>query len=341
MDGARGKPRGFMLRLHAPFGGSQVKVQKPAKLRKNSTVAVISPSSNPDHVGIQLGIDLLKKMGLKVVLGDTTRKLMTVRTLAADDEMRAKDMNWAFEDDSIDAVLCATGGYGSLRVLDLLDLDMIKDHPKIFLGFSDITAYHMAFNQFCGMVTFHGPVIDIDPSKGQEEIRTQTEDLTRCIRQLMGQEPVREITNPPEGMMLMTIDEGKASGRLCGGNLTLVTGTLGSRYEIDTKDKILMLEEVKETYYYIEFHLTQLRLTRKLDQARGIIIGEISDTLKPEGPHPSVEEIVRERVAGTHKPAIWGLCCGHGKRNMLLPMNAKVALDATKREITVLESVLE
>jgi len=318
-----------------------VKVQKPAKLRKNSTVAVISPSSNPDHVGIQLGIDLLKKMGLKVVLGDTTRKLMTVGTLAADDEMRAKDMNWAFEDDSIDAVLCATGGYGSLRVLDLLDLDMIKEHPKIFLGFSDITAYHMAFNQLCGMVTFHGPVIDIDPSKGQEEIRTQTEDLTRCIRQLMGQEPVREITNPPEGMMLMTIDEGKASGRLCGGNLTLVTGTLGSRYEIDTKDKILMLEEVKETYYYIEFHLTQLRLTRKLDQARGIIIGEISDTLKPEGPHPSVEEIVRERVAGTHKPAIWGLCCGHGKRNMLLPMNAKVALDATKREITVLESVLE
>ncbi|OGS52528.1 MAG: hypothetical protein A3K75_03715, partial [Euryarchaeota archaeon RBG_13_61_15] len=241
----------------------------------------------------------------------------------------------------IDAVLCATGGYGSLRVLDLLDLDMIKDHPKIFLGFSDITAYHMAFNQLCGMVTFHGPVIDIDPSKGQEEIRTQTEDLTRCIRQLMGQEPVREITNPPEGMMLMTIDEGKASGRLCGGNLTLVTGTLGSRYEIDTKDKILMLEEVKETYYYIEFHLTQLRLTRKLDQARGIIIGEISDTLKPEGPHPSVEEIVRERVGGIHKPAIWGLCCGHGKRNMLLPMNAKVALDATKREITVLESVLE
>jgi len=318
-----------------------VNVQKPAKLRKNSTVAVISPSSNPDHVGIQLGIDLLKKMGLKVVLGDTTRKLMTVGTLAADDEMRAKDMNWAFEDDSIDAVLCATGGYGSLRVLDLLDLDMIKDHPKIFLGFSDITAYHMAFNQLCGMVTFHGPVIDIDPSKGQEEIRTQTEDLTRCIRQLMGQEPVREITNPPDGMMLMTVDEGKASGRLCGGNLTLVTGTLGSRYEIDTKDKILMLEEVKETYYYIEFHLTQLRLTRKLDQARGIIIGEISDTLKPEGPHPSVEEIVRERVGGTHKPAVWGLCCGHGKRNMLLPMNAKVALDATKREITVLESVLE
>lgn len=316
-------------------------VQKPAKLKKGSKVAVISPSSNPDHVGIQMGLDLLKKMGLKVILGDTTRKLMTVRTLAADDQQRAKDFNWAFKDDSVDAVLCATGGYGSLRILDLLDFEMIKDHPKVFLGFSDITAFHVALNQLCNMVTFHGPVISIDSSKGVEDLKIERQELEIVLRQLMGLDELVEIKNPPGGMMLMTINEGKASGRLCGGNLTLVTCALGSRYEINTKGKVLMLEEIKETYYYIEAHLTQLRLTRKLDDASGIVIGEISETIKPEGPYPSVEEIVRERVGGAKKPAVWGLCCGHGKHNMLLPMNARVALDATERQIKVLERVLD
>jgi len=316
-------------------------VQKPARLRKNSRVAVISPSSNPDHVGIQMGLEVLKKMGLKVVLGDTTRKLLTVRTLAAEDRLRAKDFNWAFKDDSIDAVLCATGGYGSLRILDLLDYDMIRDHPKVFLGFSDITAFHVALNQLCNMITFHGPVVDIEVTKGAEEIKIGKQELEMVLRQLMGQSELVEIKNPPGGMMLMTINEGKASGRLCGGNLCLVTGTLGSRYEIDTKGKIFMLEEIRESYYYLESHLTQLRLTRKLDQASGIIMGEISETLKPEGPTPSVEEIVRERVGGTKRPSIWGLCCGHGKHNMLLPMNAKVSLDASERRIRVLESVVE
>lgn len=316
-------------------------IQKPAKLKKGSRVAVISPSSNPDHFGIKIGIDLLEKMGLKVVLGDTTRKLMTVGTLAAEDKARAKDFNWAFKDDSIDGVLCATGGYGSLRVLDLLDFDMIKDHPKAFLGFSDITAYHIALNQICGMITFHGPVVDVEITKGQEEIEVQKKDLEKVVRQLMGDEPIEEIENPEDGMMLMTINDGKATGRLCGGNLTLCAGTLGSQYELQTKDKILMLEEVKETFYYIEAHLTQLRLCKKLHAARGLIIGEISDMTKPDRAYPSVEEIVRERVGDADRPSIWGLCCGHGRRNMLLPMNAKVSLDATERKIRVLESVLD
>lgn len=261
--------------------------------------------------------------------------------MAADDQQRAKDFNWAFKDDSIDAVLCATGGYGSLRILDLLDFEMIKEHPKVFLGFSDITAFHVALNQLCNMVTFHGPVISIDSSKGAEDLKIERQELEIVLRQLMGLEELVEIKNPPGGMMLMTINEGKASGRLCGGNLTLVTSALGSRYEINTKGKVLMLEEIKETYYYIEAHLTQLRLTRKLDDAIGIVIGEISETIKPEGPYPSVEEIVRERVGGAKKPAVWGLCCGHGKHNMLLPMNARVALDATERQLKVLERVLD
>ncbi len=141
--------------------------------------------------------------------------------------------------------------------------------------------------------------------------------------------------------MLMTINDGRTSGRLCGGTLSLITGALGSRYEIDTKGKIFMLEELNETYYYLESHLTQLRLTRKLDQANGIIVGELFEMLKSQYPTPSAEEIVRERVGGTKKPAIWGLCCGHGKHNMLLPLNAKVSMNATDRHIRILERVLD
>lgn len=322
-------------------GDMSMKVQRPPRLKKNSKVAVISPSSNPDHVGIKIGVEILRKAGLRVELGDTTRKLMTVGTLAAGDKARADDFNWAFEDDSVDGVLCATGGYGSLRILDLLDFDMIKDHPKPFMGFSDITGYHIALNQLCGMVTFHGPLVDIDPSKGEEFIKTQSEDLKSAIRLLTGQEEMHEVVNPPGGMMLMTINDGKAAGRLCGGNLTLMTGTLGSRYELDTRDKVLLIEEVRETYYYLEFHLTQLRLCKKLEQARAIIMGEISDTLKSDTPTPGVEEIVRERVGGAGKPAIWGLCAGHGKYNGLLPLNAKVAVDATERSIIVQEPIVD
>lgn len=318
-----------------------MKIQKPPKLKKDSTVAVISPSSNPDHFGIHIGVDLLKKMGLKVKLGDTTRKLLSVRTLAADDKARADDFNWAFEDDSIDGVLCATGGYGSMRILDMIDFDMIKDHPKVFMGFSDITAYHAALNQLCGMVTFHGPLVDIWPAKGEEFIKTQSEDLKTAIRVMMGQEELQVIKNPPKGMMMMTIGEGKATGRLCGGNLTLVCGILGSKYELDTKDKILLLEEVGETYYHIEYHLTQLRLCKKIEDARAIIVGEISEMRKPDEPYPSVEEIVRERIGGVNRPAIWGLCSGHGMYNAPLPLNAKIAIDATEREIRVLESVVD
>jgi len=316
-------------------------VQRPPRLRKGATIGIISPSSNPEHVGIQTGMDLLRRMGFRLVMGDTTRKLMTVGSLAAPDEVRAADFNWAFEDDSIDAVMCATGGYGSLRLLDMIDFDMIRDHPKIFMGFSDITAFHIALNQLCDLVTFHGPVVEIDTTKGKEEIDIQLDILSRSVRQLMGEEELAELRNPPGGMMLMTINDGKASGRLCGGNLTLTTGTLGSRYEIDTRNKVLVLEEVKESYYYLEFHLTQLRLCRKLDQARAVIIGEISETLKPEHPVHSVEEIVRERVCGTRKPAIWGLCCGHGKYSMLMPLNVKVSVDADKRQIDVLERIVD
>jgi muramoyltetrapeptide carboxypeptidase len=183
--------------------------------------------------------------------------------------------------------------------------------------------------------------VDIDPSKGAEFIKTQTEDLKKAIRLLMGQEELHELANPSDGMMLMTINEGKATGRLCGGNLTLATGTLGSRYELDTKDKILLLEEVKETYYYIEFHLTQLRLCKKLEQSRAVIMGEISDMVRLEYPHPGVEEIVKERVGGCGRPAIWGLCAGHGMRNILVPLNVKVAVDASEREIRVLEAIVD
>jgi len=321
-----------------------VDVLKPAKLRRNSKIAVISPSSNPNLVGLQMGLDVLKKMGLRVVLGDTTRKLLTVGTRAAEDSLRAKDFDWAFRDDSVDGVICATGGYGSIRILDLLDYDMIRDHPKVFLGFSDITGYHVALNQMCNMITYHGRDVEIvwnEASKKVENIKIAKHELELEIRQLMGEKELKEIKNPPGGMMLMTINDGKASGRLCGGNLSLVTDTLGSRYEIDTRGKILMLEEYTESYYHIEAYLTRLRLTRKLERANGIIVGEFSETLKSPSPTPSIEEIVRERVGGARKPSVWGLCCGHGEHNMLMPLNARVSLDASNRRIRVLEGIVE
>lgn len=257
--------------------------------------------------------------------------------MAGTDRERADELNEAFREEAVDAVLCICGGYGTLRILPHLDFDLIRAHPKIFVGYSDITALHVGFRQKSDIVTFHGPMIASD-------IGSEFTDYTEkwLVRALQESSPLGEITNPVDGPILKTINEGEVRGELVGGNLSLMAHGLGTPYEIDTKDKILLIEDTDEPPYRVDRYLTHLWLANKLQQAAGIIMGEFTNYQPQDNrPSPTLWEVLRDRIEAIGKPAVYGLCFGHGKHHLTIPLGVQARLDATQRRIWIEESATQ
>ena len=317
--------------------------QKPARLRRGATIAVVSPASFAEPFGLGQGIAFLRKKGYKVVLGECTRKLTRRGMVAASDEMRAKELMDAFKDDKVDAVICSRGGYGTMRILPLLDYDVVRDHPKIFMGYSDITTLHVNFHQKAGLVTFHGPGVESvgadvpDSEKGKPD----PSKLEKALKLLSSTEPWGEIRNPPEGMLLRTVRGGKANGLTIGGNLSMMTHTLGSPFEVDTKGRILFFEDVHISEYYVEYELAAFELAGKLRAAAGIAVGQFSKFAKREEAQPSLEEVLADHLDRVPVPSFTGLCVGHGKWNHPVPVGVRATVDADRPSLTITESALD
>lgn len=317
--------------------------QKPARLKKGATIEVISPASFAEPFGLGQGISFLRKKGYRVVLGDCTRRLSRKGMVSAPDEMRAKELMDAFQDDKVDAVVCSRGGYGTMRILPLLDYDVVKDHPKIFMGYSDITTLHVSFYQKSGLVTFHGPGVesvgadDPDSEKGKPD----PSKLEKALKLLSTSEPWGDIKNPPEGMLLRTIRPGKASGLTIGGNLSMMTHTLGSPFEVDARGRILFFEDVHISEYYVEYELAAFELAGKLASAAGIAVGQFSKFAKREEAQPSLEEILADHLNRVRAPSFTGLCVGHGKWNHPVPVGVRATVDADRPALTITESALD
>ena len=245
--------------------------------------------------------------------------------LSAPDEKRATEFMEFIEDPTVDAVVCARGGYGVMRILPLLDFAAIRQAGKVIMGFSDITALLVAVNQMSGLVTFHGPV-------------ASSSFDTFTVQSL---ESVILRTQPPKAFQdqrLTTIQPGLAQGRLTGGNLAMVVSTLGTRYEIDTRDAILFLEEINEEPYRIDRMLTQLWLAGKLQTCKAIAFGNFeAKGISITGPSFTLEHVFHERIAPLGVPAIYGLPFGHVKSKLTLPIGIQAELDATKKQLTLLE----
>jgi muramoyltetrapeptide carboxypeptidase len=309
--------------------------RKPTALRKGDVIRAIAPaSSEPDQSELGKGLLRLRELGFEVTLGDCVRKLRTHGYLSGRDNERAEELNEAFRDDNVDAVFCVTGGYGTPRILPYLDYDVIRAKPKIFLGYSDITALHIAINRKADLVTFHGPMIF--------EMGTKLTDYTEkwFLRAVTAPDPLGEVANPADGPIIKTISEGKASGTLVGGNLALVVAALGTPYEIDTKGKILLIEEVDDPPYLVDRNLTHLWLAGKLQDAAGIVVGECVNCLPRQTTEPSLTlwDVLQDRIGSTGKPAIYGLCCGHGTHHLTLPIGVQASLDATQGRLRIEES---
>lgn len=305
---------------------------KPKALKFGDTLGLIAPASNTTEENVQKSIKKLVELGFKVREGKSLYKRHGF--LAGDDQTRAQDINEMFADPEVDGIICIRGGTGAPRILELLDYDVIKKNPKVFIGYSDITVLHIAFNQICNLVTFHGPMVSSNMIDDFDDY--SKEGLFRLI---MDPDAYGKLENP-EGEEIVTINGGIGIGRLAGGCLALVCSTLGTPYEIDTKGKILVLEDLGEEPYKVDRMLNQLRLAGKLQEANGIILGTFEDSAPKGGYQDSqpMEEVFDDHLKRLGVPAIYNLRIGHCKPVMTIPLGVYAKLDADKKEIHLLEN---
>lgn len=288
---------------------------KAKRLKAGDHVAVIAPSSPASKEQISHVKKYMEDLGLKYDLLPSC--LSSHGHFAGDTEIRLKDLHDAFL--NYDGVICLKGGYGSPRLLPHIDYDLIKNNPKVFLGYSDITGLHMAIYNKTGLRTFHGPMAS-----------TALDDYSLdSIRKQVFEGYTGEIINPDEEE-IMVLNDGHAKGALVGGNLSLLVSTLGSPYEIDTKDKIFFIEEVSEATYRIDRMLTSLMLAGKFDHVKGVILGTFSHC-KPEdikGKKRDLElvDVIKEIILPYNKPTIMNLRAGHNYPQITLPLGSQVEI---------------
>lgn len=305
---------------------------KPKPLKYGDCIGIIAPSSpSYEEEKIELSKKFLKDMGFKIKIGKSCYEKYGY--LAGSDEIRTCDINAMFADEEVDAIICLRGGYGTPRILDKIDYEIIKKNPKIFVGYSDITAIHIAINQICNLVTFHGPMLTSEMANNFDEFTQKS-----LFDLIMGSENKKSLSNP-KGEEIRCLYSGQAEGKLIGGNLTLICATLGTPYEIDTEGKILFIEEIKEEPYKVDRMLTQLYLSGKLEAANGIILGDWNDCVAE---HPdrslTLEQVFEDILKSLKKPTIYNFRAGHCSPMITLPMGVNVFMNADKMEIILKES---
>jgi muramoyltetrapeptide carboxypeptidase len=308
-------------------------MNKGKALRPGDTVGIVAPSSPPQTKDlIPRAVEAVEKLGFRVKLGETCEQNYG-GYLAGTPKQRADELNAMFADEQVDGILCLRGGYGAPQILPLLDYDCIAQNPKLFVGYSDITALHAAFGQCAGLATLHGPMAASELAHGLEDWSLQV-----LMRALTVPEPLGELQNPP-GHEMICLVEGEASGPIVGGNLSLVAALMGTPYELDTKGKLLFLEDVDEEPYRVDRMLTQLALGGVFDDCAGIILGTWSNCEPKKTDGFTVLDVIQNIVVPYGKPTLWNIQIGHSPVNMALPFGVQATLDATGCRLVVEESV--
>lgn len=300
------------------------------KLNYGDTIGIVSPSSPEKPEAIKKGIDYLIKLGFKVKTGKHIYDKWGY--LAGADKDRAEDITNMFLDKDVDMILCMRGGYGSMRTLPYINFDVIKNNPKIFVGFSDITTYLNTFFTKTGLITFHGPMA----SSNLDDKHT----LKSFLNTLMKESKSSTIENPAEINMKCEVS-GKASGNIVGGNLSLINNTIGTPYEVSFENNILFIEDVHEEPYSIDRMLTHLLLCGKLQKCSGFILGQFKNCTLPHYERSlRLEEVIEDRILSLNKPTISNFMSGHDYPKLTLPIGAKAQLDCDNHIINILEPVV-
>jgi len=295
----------------------------PNKLKTGDRVSLIAPGSPPSDEKLALALSSLSSLGFRVKEGTHLRKKNGY--LAGTDADRLSDLHQAFSDPDTDAVWCVRGGYGCARLLPGLNFDIIRNNPKVFIGYSDITALHVAIHQQTGLATFHGPVAVSD-------LPSFTLNHLRAV--VMGEEAPHRIqgvtdASAPLHYQPFTIAPGRAEGSLTGGNLALLAALAGTPFAPVFKDKIVFIEDVGEKPYRIDRMITQLLQATDLRAAAGIALGIFDDcNPDPESPSLTLGETLKLCLGNLGIPVFYGLPFGHIQGQCTLPYGVKAILDA-------------
>jgi muramoyltetrapeptide carboxypeptidase len=298
------------------------RLRKPHALAPGATLAIAAPGGPVDPERLAAGEAMFREAGFKTVRRDDL--LERKAYLAGDDDRRvAEFMGW-IDDDRVDGIVCARGGYGCDRILARLDAERVRAAAKPLVGYSDITALLLWQRRCAGLMGFHGPMLDrgddVDPVV-----------LASLVAQLCGRAelPIR-ISGAGQG-------GGRASGRLVGGSLTLVVASIGTAWEIDTRGAILLLEDVGERPYRIDRMLQQLAGSGKLARVAGVGVGDFATCRDDRFPDNTVEDVIRAAIAPLGVPLVMGLPFGHVRSNTPWAVGCRANIDGEAGEICIVE----
>lgn len=299
---------------------------RAARLHAGDVVAVTSPAGPVTAARLDPGVAVLESWGLVVRLMDHVRRRHPqLSYLSSDDAVRAADFTQAWCDPSVTAVVCARGGYGAQRMVDLLDREALAAAgPKVLLGFSDVTALHQAFAAWLGLSTVHGPVVTslgAEDESSREHLRELLFERSRGLA----------LTSPAPALV-----GGRAEGVLVGGNLALLAAGVGTSGSRPAAGSIAVLEDVGEELYRLDRLLTQLLRAGWFDRVRGIALGQFRDC----GTAQSLRFLFSERLGRLGVPVIWDLPFGHVDRNLAFPLGVPAVLDADAGTLTLRDSAL-
>lgn len=296
----------------------------PEKLKAGAVIGLVSPSSPVSEERQEQCCKAMRALGFRVKKADNI-SASKGGYMAGEEKVRGEWINRMFADPEVEAIFCIRGGDGANRIIPYIDLDVVRENPKIFQGYSDITSLHLLFNQKCGLVTFHGPMIssnvvdqfDVETKQGFFE--SLTADRAYAY-------------SAPEGFPIGTAREGSAKGELTGGNLTVLCASVGTPYEIDTKGKILFIEEIGEHIGNLDRHVYQLKNAGLLDQVKGIILGQFTRcNVDEEG--FDMTRVVLDAIGDMDIPVMYNVQSGHGFPMITLPMGAVCKMDTETKSI--------
>jgi muramoyltetrapeptide carboxypeptidase len=299
---------------------------KPRRLQRGDTIGIVTLGSPLDANVINQGINTLKNMGFQVVVGKYVYAANGF--LAGTPQQRASDLMSMFENNQVKLILPTRGGVGVESTLPFLDFSTIKSNPKIISGYSDITILLNVLYQYADLVTFQSLLLlDFNPNTPPYNYNQFFNATTRLTAPW-------QITNPP-GIPLISKVPGNVTGPIVGGNLTSFVGTVGTPYEIDTKGKILLLEETHEPVNTIYRYLSHLKLAGKFSDCIGIIMGECTNCESAYG--KTYEDIIKEFIVPLGKPLMTNLASAHGFYKAAIPIGANVNMNTFSRTLTVTE----
>ncbi len=322
-----------------PYAYKQTVKIKPDRLRPGDTIGLIAPGFLLSEKQLETSVNNLRQLGFHPFY--TSRISGKYGYFSGTDKERSADLNEMFANPEIKGIISAGGGYGSSRILDMIDYELIKNNPKVLMGFSDVTALLNAVNQQTGMIVFHGPVartihrsyntlqfknIIVEPIDNYL-IESKDDDLKQSEK-----DPVYD---------RYTIFPGKTSGALAGGNLSLVSSLCGTKYQLDSRGKILFLEDIDEEPYRIDRMLTQLICSGVLQHAAGVVFGILKGCNKADiYKSCSLKQVIMDRIQPLQIPSVYGLSFGHNINNCTLPIGAIVELNADRKILKLKEKAV-